>query len=221
MATLQINGTTIDHGADWDGFKNWLDGTYGALRYTWSDTGASYTIAALDGIAFHVVGINKVEPPSPAQIDFEANYKNNNAPFEPRSSEGGLLVAQSAYAYSPEPVQFVGFSYACPPGASTHEEEVVSPIRLQGGNYWASGQSVGDKVSLSVVDTNNVLGTGAGAVVSEYVKNLPVAPWNHVQEVSTSAAGFIPAGLFLRIQYQNTGSSNVDLGVTYRWFKAS
>jgi hypothetical protein len=102
---------------------------------------------------------------------------------------------------------------------TTHDEEVTSAIRLQGGYYWVRGATVGDRVSFSVVDVNNVLGLGAGFVVAEYVKRLPVAPWDNQQEIIAPTAGNIPAGLFLRLTYENSGGASVNLGVTYRWFE--
>ena len=77
---------------------------------------------------------------------------------------------------------------------------------------------MGDAATFSVVDVDNVLGQGAGYVVSEYVTNLPLAPWNHQQDILASTAGSIQAGLYLRVTYTNVGQAAVSVGVTYRWF---
>lgn len=219
MNTLLIRTSSVDYGADWAEFRKWLDGTHAALRYTWVDSGPAYDIAALDGPVFRTGGINKTDPPSPEQLDFEANFKSAQLPFEPRSGDGGLVVAQSPYAYSTERTRFVGYLYSCPPGTTVHEEVTANFIRLQGGYYWVRGATIGDRVSFSVVDVNNVLGQGPDFVVAEYVKTLPVAPWDHQQEIIAPTAGSIPPGLYLRITYTNAGSGNVDIGVTYRWFE--
>jgi hypothetical protein len=79
---------------------------------------------------------------------------------------------------------------------------------------------VGDLFSLSVVDLDDVLGGGAGAVISEYVSRLPVPPWDYAQSVESPTAGAIPEGLYLVVEYENSGSEPVDLGVTWRWFLA-
>lgn len=220
MSTLLIRSSSVDYAADWTEFRKWLDGTYASLRYTWTDNGAAYDIAALDGPVFRTAGVNKTEPPSPEQVDFETNFKSQALPFEQRSGDGGLVVAQSPYAYSgQEATKFVGFLYSCPPGSSDHDEVTSKPIRLQGGYYWVRGASPGDRVSFSVVDVDNILGRGAGTVVSQYVVRLPVTPWDHQNEIVAPTAGRIPAGLYLRLTYENSGTSDVTFGVTYRWFE--
>lgn len=137
----------------------------------------------------------------------------------PRTSEGIPIVSQSPYAFTDESTRFVGALYTCAPGTTVHDLPTTEQVRLQGGIYWAQGATAGDTVSFAVVDADNVLGGGAGAVVSEYVRGLPVAPWNHHMELTSTAAGTIPAGLYLRITYVNTGASPVQLGVTYRWYE--
>jgi len=115
--------------------------------------------------------------------------------------------------------RFQGYGYTFPAGATTSFDQVLSStVRLQGGYYWVKNPALGDKVSLKVVDVDDILGGGAGVVVSDYVTDMPVAPWDHQQELESPTAGLIPAGLYLRITYTSTGADAVDLGVTYRWF---
>lgn len=219
MTTLQIRSSTVDYGADWPEFRKWLDGTNARLRYTWVESSAAYDVAAIDGPVFRTAGINKTEPASAEQLDFETNFKPIAAPFEARTDNGGLVVSQSPYAQSDERTRFVGALYTCAPGTSTHDEKLTKPVRLNGGMYWARGATVGDRVSLSVIDLDNVLGRGAGVVLSKYVDRLPVAPWDHEREITSSTAGLLSAGLYLRLTYENQGASQVNLGVTYKWFE--
>jgi hypothetical protein len=137
----------------------------------------------------------------------------------PRAADGSQVVTTTPYAYSNERTKFSGHFYTCPPGTSQHSTATPGVIRLQGGTYWARGATAGDRVTFEVVDADNVLGGGAGAVVSQYVSELPVAPWDHHIEVSSPNAGTVPAGLYLRITYVNTGASDVQFGVTYRWYQ--
>lgn len=138
----------------------------------------------------------------------------------PRTTDGTPIVAQSPYAYTNENARFVGYLYTCSPGTVSQDELITSPIRLQGGYYWVKSPNLGDKVSLSVVDKDNVLGNGPDTVLAEYVKDLPLAPWDHMHDVIAPTAGFIPAGIYLRLTYENTGTSDVVFGVTYRWFQS-
>lgn len=115
--------------------------------------------------------------------------------------------------------RFTGFLYAFAPGTTYQQERMDKQVSLQGGYYWVRGATVGDRVTLSVVDVDNVLGGGTDVVVSEYVRHMPVAPWDNQQEILSPTTAEILAGLYLRITYTNTGSGTVDLGVTYRWFE--
>jgi hypothetical protein len=220
MSVLRISGSVVDYGSNWSEYRKWLDGTVASLRLTWAENDFGYDLAGFDGPVFRVASIQKSDPKSSDQEDFEQNFKVLQLPFEQRSADGGLVVSPSPYAYSSERTRFVGHLYSCGPGTTNHDEETTKLIRLQGGYYWVRGATVGDRVSFSVVDVNNILGKGPGFVVAEYVKQLPVAPWDHQQEIIAPTAGAIPPGLFLRLSYENQGSSPVSLGVTYRWFES-
>ena len=137
-----------------------------------------------------------------------------------RSDEGVPLVATAPYSYSAtDRSRFHGALYSVPPGVSVgFDLRVDAPIRLHGGDYWVRGPHLGDQMSFQVVDVDDVLGGGAGAVVTEYVTDLPLAPWDHSRELQSPTAATVPAGLYLRVKYSNTGAEWVALGVTYRWF---
>ena len=138
----------------------------------------------------------------------------------PRNDDGAPVFAPEASAYAGDyKTRFQGYSYQFPAGATTSFEQVLSAsVLLQGGYFWVKNPALGDTVSLDVVDVDDILGGGAGAVVSPYVTNMPVVPWDHQGELESPTAGLIPAGLYLRITYTSTGADVVDLGVTYRWF---
>lgn len=69
-----------------------------------------------------------------------------------------------------------------------------------------------------MVDVDNILGGCAGAVVTEYITDMPVPPWDYERELASPTAALVPAGLYLRVAYVSTGGTNVSLGVTYKWF---
>lgn len=222
MSTIQINnGAVIDDGSDWAGFRKWLDGTYAKLPYTWALTGQWYSIIAFDGPAYRTAQIKLTDPPNVDQLDFEANYlPGRDKPIQPLAEDGGPVVSQSAYAYSTNAARFVGYLYAIPAsGMYNFDEKLDKTVRLQGGTYWTMGASLGDKVSLSVVDVDNILGNGAGYVVATYVKDSPLAPWQQLVTLDSPTAGLVPAGLYLRVAVDHTGAGGLSLGVTYRWFE--
>jgi hypothetical protein len=140
----------------------------------------------------------------------------------PRSPDGVPLITQSPFAYSDDDARFVGYLYACPSvGTFSFDERLSQSVRLQGGTYWARGAAIGDRVSLSVIDIDNVLGAGAGTVLATYVSRAPLAPWDHVVEFTAPTAGLVPAGLYLRVTVEHTSADALALGVTYRWFETS
>jgi hypothetical protein len=138
----------------------------------------------------------------------------------PQSVDGAPVVASEAFAYSgTEVARFQGSGpHVFPAGATSSIDMLISTAaRLQGGYYWVQNCSLGDVVSLSVVDVDGVI-SPAGTVVSQYVTDMPVVPWDHQQELESPTAGLIPAGLYLRITYASVGATDVNLGVTYRWY---
>lgn len=222
MTTIQIsNGAVIDDGSDWTSYKKWLDGTYASLPYTWALTGDWYSIIAFDGPAYRTAQIKRTDPPNADELDFEANYlAGRDKPIQPLAADGGPVVSQSAYAYSTDAARFVGYLYTVPSaGVFNFDEKLTSAVRLQGGTYWTTGGVLGDKVSLSVVDVDDILGKGAGYVVATYVMNAPVTPWQQLVALESPTAGLVPAGLYLRVTIDHTGAGGLSLGVTYRWYE--
>lgn len=137
-----------------------------------------------------------------------------------RAPDGTPLVTSSPYAHTEADARFVGHYYATTQqGVSVFEERLDRDVRLQGGTYWARGAVAGDRVSLSVVDVDNVLGAGAGTVLATYVSRAPLAPWDHVVEFTAPTAGLIPAGVYLRVDVEHASADALSLGVTYRWFE--
>jgi hypothetical protein len=138
-----------------------------------------------------------------------------------RTPDGMPVVAQSAYAYSAEGARFRG--QLCPvPAAGTYSFDLrlEQAVRLQGGFFWSRGASVGDTVTLQVVDVDDILGRGAGTVLTTYVDQMPLAPFDYNGTLDSTTAGQIAAGLYLRVQINHTGAPSA-LGVTYRWFEVA
>lgn len=137
-----------------------------------------------------------------------------------KTDKGVTLVATAPYSYSDtDRSRFHGELYAVPAGAAVgFDLQVTEEIRLYGGHYWVQGASPGDTMSFEVVDVDDMLGAGAGVVVSRYISNMPVPPWDHERDLVSPTAALVPPGLYLRVTYNSSGASPVLLGVTYKWF---
>ncbi len=216
MSDIKIINGMIDYQDNWDEFKKWINGEYAKLQYFWEDNGGAYIITAVNGALKQTVGINKSSAPTARQSDFEANFKD----LENGSLSSGISITMPyPYAYSGEKTRFKGYLYTCSPGENTFEEQINNSVKLQAGYYWLKGPSEGDKVSISIVDIDNVLGLGANNVLSQYVSDMYVPPWDHADKIEATTVASIDAGLYIRIVYTNTGASDVKLGITYKWFQ--
>jgi hypothetical protein len=89
---------------------------------------------------------------------------------------------------------------------------------LTGGLLLAKGGVFGDTVAAQVVDVDNILGLGAGAVLNQFVSwILPDSPVSMQLEVPYPSK--IIAGLYLRLAYTSIGATNVQVGVNYMTHK--
>ena len=140
-----------------------------------------------------------------------------------RTDKGVVVTAVAPYAYSDtDKARFHGELYAVPASASVGFDLLITEeIRLYGGHYWVQGAHPGDKMSFQVVDVDDVLGGGAGAVVTEYISGMPIPPWDHERDLDSPTAALIQAGLYLRVLYESAGGTGTMLGVTYKWFVQS
>jgi len=137
-----------------------------------------------------------------------------------RTDKGLPLVATSPYSYSEtDRSRFHGELYAVPASSTVGFDLLLTEeVRLYGGHYFVQGSTIGDTMSFQVVDVDNITGLGAGTVLNEYIKDMPVAPWDHERDLDSPTAALIPAGLYLRVVYANASADPVALGVTYKWF---
>lgn len=138
-----------------------------------------------------------------------------------KKSDTGLpLYAPAPIGYSDtDHSRWHGHLYAVPAATTVgFDFKLLEEVRLYGGYYWVQGSHLQDKMSFQVVDLDNVLGGGPGLVVNEYITEIPVPPWDHEKDLVSPTAALIPAGLYLRVIYINTGSTDVSLGIVYKWF---
>lgn len=74
-----------------------------------------------------------------------------------------------------------------------------------GGILLAQGPHWGDKISLSIVDKDNVLGAGANYVLDTFVEDFYLISDSQFQiQIEAPYIALVPANVYVRIAYSNT-----------------
>lgn len=90
---------------------------------------------------------------------------------------------------------------------------------MDGINYIVSNENFGDTITLQVVDKDNVLGFGAGTVLDEFGCGWQVNPGGEVIRLYKAK---LITGLYIRIKYTSTGSTDVKFAANlFRHMDAS
>jgi hypothetical protein len=104
---------------------------------------------------------------------------------------------------------FDAFSGTAVAGTDTNIDfKIDSDNTLISGASLMCDAKLGDYASCHVVDVDNILSYGAGFVVSTFVKKAFID--GHV-EVSPGYASLIPRGLYIRVTYHNTDSTDKEI----------
>ena len=120
----------------------------------------------------------------------------------------------------PEGYKFkgVGLKWTAIAGTTTDcDYEVAAERDLDAVDLILENHSADDTLTFQVVDVNNVLGYGPGVVLNEFATNWRIDPTKRDQGEPFTAGyrATILAGLFLRIKYASTGTTDVILRVNY------
>ena len=87
---------------------------------------------------------------------------------------------------------------------------------LDGGMILVKDHVKGDYFIIEIVDIDNILGGGAGAILKTYV-NWYVHPDLPCLQVETNYAGKVLKNLYLRVKYTSVGTvNNVWVAANYR-----
>lgn len=107
----------------------------------------------------------------------------------------------------------VGKSFTATASATTNGDFVVSEARLIDGiQVVLKDHAFGDSIALYVVDVDNMLGYGAGAVLDSFATNWYVAADTQSQGVVRLPYGAeVVAGLYVRLAYTSVGGTNVSV----------
>jgi hypothetical protein len=181
----------------WDIFKSFSVSR--GLSIQFIDTGDCYYLKGFDGPFDLDCRLNK--DGNSETIDFETNFKaaGNQAVKTKVVQQLGL----DSVSIQPFGVMFT----AAANSTTTYDYKLPSTYSLKGGVLFSSNASVGDSIGIEVVDVDNIIGYGAGIVLTTYITSWYVIPnqQNVVEDISISAP--IPAGLYFRFVYTNVSPS--------------
>jgi len=159
-----------------------------------------YYLAAIDG-SMEVTAQIPIVSPTPSGSD-QSDFETNFMPAANSSPRGNVVqvLGKDTLVLCP-----FGVSFSAPANQSTtYSYALTSAVFLRGGVLFASPGTLGDQLTVQIVDVNNILGAGANYVVATYVNGWYVMPnqQNAIEDISVSSE--IPAGLYVNFIYNNT-----------------
>jgi hypothetical protein len=124
-----------------------------------------------------------------------------------------ILLVESLPFTNPSGFRFRGASFSGTVSAESTADldyEITQERWINGGRLLVSNIGQEDKITFQVVDKNNILGFGAGVVLDEFIKDYFVPDTGNL-EVKLDYPAKIIAGLFLRLKYTNSNSSDITI----------
>lgn len=102
---------------------------------------------------------------------------------------------------------------------TTKDYTLTDDIFIRGIEVLVNGSAFGDSITIQVLDTNNLMGYGAGAVVST-----PVTAWNVSNTLNIfEYESIVPqkglATFTVRIIYTSVGLTEVSFGINFLFLK--
>jgi hypothetical protein len=107
-------------------------------------------------------------------------------------------------------------------GSSSNVDlKILDDCFITGGILRTNGSNFGDYAHVQIVDIDNMLGYGANTVLRQFITNWYMRSDAQQQiETELSYPAKILAGLYIRIVYHSTGSTNVSVAMNYDLHKA-
>jgi hypothetical protein len=138
--------------------------------------------------------------------------------------QGSAVSLSKATMFASDIVSFTGkgvFGTASFGAVSNIDLVMTDDCFLTGGVLRTNGSFFGDYADMQVVDKDNILGYGAGAVLNQFITKWYMRSDAQEQfETSLSYPSKIYAGLYLRVVYHSVGATNVEVAMNYELHKA-
>lgn len=113
-----------------------------------------------------------------------------------------------------------GAAAECAAGTDTILDIVLEDDNLiTGGELITYGAATGDHITAQIVDIDNIMGYGAGAVLNTFMTNWRVKKGDSSYNLLVNYPAKVPAGLAIRIIYTSAGTVDSTLEVNYMLHK--
>ena len=188
----------------WQQIKDFSNNRNSSIQYV--DVNGNYYISSFDGQVGVEMIMSQEDPNNADLIDFVNNYKDS-ANKSPRS-EVVQVLGKDTLSLSPRAIKFDAPANQ----TSTWDKPIDEILVLRGGLLFSNNANIGDSLTVSIVDKDNVLGFGgtpsSPTVVGQYVKEWYVMPGivNELADVSISQP--LQSGLYVRFEYTNTSQTS-------------
>ncbi len=185
-----------------------IDNTYATFKslinskglfWQYQETSDLYNVFATEGPITYTTTVYKVGDATNLS-DFETNYK--------AGSNKKVGVARDPLPAATVSFKGKGVYQVCTKNSTTNIDFQMPADRyLNGANWYCKDAELGDYFVFQVVDVDNLLGYGAGLVLSTWVEKWYVGPneWIFFQ---SPTAGLVNAGFYLRGIYTSVGTVN-------------
>lgn len=147
----------------------------------------------------------------------------------PIGPDGGYIT-HASHRYVKETFHMKGFSYVATAGAlSFFDVHLTDQIYVAGAKFWISPKNdLGDTISMSIVDKDDVLGLFSlyGLTVGvdvlelrEFVTDFYAPPEGVYDEIRPDTVSHVIPGLYSRMKYNSVGTEDVPFFINYMWFE--
>lgn len=188
---LNVTDSSFSKTLSYSTFKDKL--TTKELEWQFFEETDKYDLFSVDGKIVYQCTLYKSDTTN--TDDFETNYKPTankkiGIALDPLNSPVVSFKGDGAYG---SPTK----------GTTTNIDFQLTTDRyLNGANFYVQNSTMGDYVAFQVVDVDNLLGYGAGLVLSTWVIKWYVPP-NTWCMITSPTAGLVNTGFYLRVVYNS------------------
>lgn len=114
----------------------------------------------------------------------------------------------------------IGITGTATAGQTTIKDYALTDdVFIRGIEVLTDGSAFGDSITIQVLDSNNLMGYGAGAVVSTPVSNWNISPTKSFLSYEAIVPQKGLATFTVRVNYTSVGETDVAFGINFLFLK--